>query len=61
MPRIKSLIKKYGDNLDMELQQRAVEYSAIFSKHDEMRLALSFSVSHPSIHTHAHTSTCILS
>lgn len=38
MPRIKSLITKYGDNLDMELQQRAVEYTAIFSKHDEMRL-----------------------
>ena len=40
MPRIKSLINKYGDNLDMELQQRAVEYSAIFSKHDEMRLEI---------------------
>ena len=40
MPRIKSLITKYGDNLDMELQQRAVEYTAIFSKHDEMRLVL---------------------
>lgn len=40
MPRIKSLITKYGDNLDMELQQRAVEYTAIFSKHDEMRAGL---------------------
>ncbi len=28
---------KYGDNLDVELQQRAVEYCAIFSKHDDMR------------------------
>ena len=38
MPHIRSLITKYGDNLDMELQQRAVEYTAIFSKDDEMKL-----------------------
>lgn len=37
LPRIKTLISRYGNNLDMELQQRAVEYSAIFSKHDGMR------------------------
>ncbi len=47
MPRIKSLITKYGDNLDMELQQRAVEYTAIFSKHDEMRFAFSVLLSLP--------------
>ena len=40
MPRIKNLITKYGNNLDVELQQRAVEYSAIFSKHDDMRLVV---------------------
>ena len=37
LPRIKTLVSKYGDNLDMELQQRAVEYGAIFNKHDGMR------------------------
>ncbi len=37
LPRIKSIVSRYTDHLDMELQQRAVEYSAIFVKHDQMR------------------------
>lgn len=40
LPRIKTLVQKYGDHLDMELQQRAIEYTAIFSKHDQMRVGL---------------------
>ena len=31
------MVSSYGNNMDMELQQRAVEYCAIFSKHDNMR------------------------
>lgn len=34
------MVSSYGNNMDMELQQRAVEYCAIFSKHDNMRAAL---------------------
>ncbi|CAI8030946.1 AP-1 complex subunit gamma-1 [Geodia barretti] len=37
LPRIKAMVSSYGNNMDMELQQRAVEYCAIFSKHDNMR------------------------
>ncbi|XP_011409718.1 PREDICTED: AP-1 complex subunit gamma-1 [Amphimedon queenslandica] len=37
LPQIKSIISQYCNNLDTELQQRAVEYGAIFSKHDGMR------------------------
>ncbi len=37
LPRIKALLVRYSQHLDMELQQRAVEYSAIFNKHDQMR------------------------
>lgn len=37
LSRIKGFINKYSDHLDMELQQRAVEYVTIFSKHDKMR------------------------
>ena len=33
------MVSSYGNNMDMELQQRAVEYCAIFSKHDNMRCA----------------------
>ena len=39
LPRIKSLLTHYSGHMDMELQQRAVEYSAIFNKHDNMRYA----------------------
>ena len=31
------LVSKYGNHLDVELQQRATEYWAIFNKHDDMR------------------------
>ena len=31
------MVSSYGNNMDMELQQRAIEYCAIFSKHDNMR------------------------
>ena len=34
------MVSSYGNNMDMELQQRAVEYCAIFSKHDNMRYTL---------------------
>ena len=34
------MVSSYGNNMDMELQQRAVEYCAIFSKHDNMRSGL---------------------
>lgn len=40
LPRIKALLVRYSQHLDMELQQRAVEYSAIFNKHDQMRAGL---------------------
>ena len=30
-------MSKYSDNMDTELQQRAVEYVTIFSKYDQMR------------------------
>lgn len=45
LARIKAIISHYSNNLDMELQQRAVEYVAIFSKHDKMRF-----VEKPRIH-----------
>lgn len=37
LDRIKALMGKYGESLNVELQQRAVEYKAIFAKHDVMR------------------------
>jgi len=37
MSRIKTLLNRYSDHLDMELQQRAVEYSAIFKKDEAVR------------------------
>ena len=37
LPRIKSILSQYSNNLDMELQQRAIEYVTIFSKYDKMR------------------------
>ena len=35
--RIKTVIAQFGVNLDVELQQRGVEYGALFSKYDSMR------------------------
>ncbi|XP_043562758.1 AP-1 complex subunit gamma-1 isoform X1 [Chiloscyllium plagiosum] len=38
--RIKKIISVYGSSIDVELQQRAVEYNALFKKFDHMRSAL---------------------
>lgn len=38
--RIKGVIKKYSRSLDVELQQRSVEYSQIFNKYDNLRPSL---------------------
>ncbi|CAH1779344.1 unnamed protein product [Owenia fusiformis] len=38
--RIQSVLSIYGSSMDLELQQRAVEYSALFTKHDQMRSGL---------------------
>uniref|UniRef100_UPI00398EA4C9 AP-1 complex subunit gamma-1 isoform X3 n=1 Tax=Pristiophorus japonicus TaxID=55135 RepID=UPI00398EA4C9 len=38
--RIKKIMSVYGSNIDVELQQRAVEYNALFKKFDHMRSAL---------------------
>ena len=34
---IKRILANYTNNMDAELQQRAVEYSTLFSKYDHMR------------------------
>ncbi|KPP72386.1 hypothetical protein Z043_108617, partial [Scleropages formosus] len=38
--RIKKVVSIYGSSIDVELQQRAVEYNALFKKYDHMRCAL---------------------
>ncbi|XP_061695175.1 AP-1 complex subunit gamma-like 2 isoform X1 [Syngnathoides biaculeatus] len=38
--RIRSLVSIYGSCTDVELQQRAVEYNALFRKYDHMRAAV---------------------
>uniref|UniRef100_A0A6Q2YB38 AP-1 complex subunit gamma n=1 Tax=Esox lucius TaxID=8010 RepID=A0A6Q2YB38_ESOLU len=38
--RIKKVVSVYGSSIDVELQQRAVEYNALFKKYDHMRPAL---------------------
>uniref|UniRef100_A0A8C9SRZ5 AP-1 complex subunit gamma n=1 Tax=Scleropages formosus TaxID=113540 RepID=A0A8C9SRZ5_SCLFO len=38
--RIKRVVSIYGSSIDVELQQRAVEYNALFKKYDHMRAAL---------------------
>ncbi|XP_048448250.1 AP-1 complex subunit gamma-1-like isoform X2 [Rhincodon typus] len=38
--RIKKIMSVYGSSIDVELQQRAVEYNALFKKFDHMRSAL---------------------
>uniref|UniRef100_A0A8C1FTZ8 AP-1 complex subunit gamma n=1 Tax=Cyprinus carpio carpio TaxID=630221 RepID=A0A8C1FTZ8_CYPCA len=35
--RIRSIVSIYGSCIDLELQQRAVEYNALFKKYDHMR------------------------
>uniref|UniRef100_A0A8C9WM56 AP-1 complex subunit gamma n=1 Tax=Scleropages formosus TaxID=113540 RepID=A0A8C9WM56_SCLFO len=35
--RIKRVVSIYGSSIDVELQQRAVEYNALFKKYDHMR------------------------
>uniref|UniRef100_A0A8C5HBF3 AP-1 complex subunit gamma n=1 Tax=Gouania willdenowi TaxID=441366 RepID=A0A8C5HBF3_GOUWI len=37
--RIRSIVSIYGSCIDLELQQRAVEYNALFKKYDHMRYA----------------------
>ncbi|XP_014672206.1 PREDICTED: AP-1 complex subunit gamma-1-like [Priapulus caudatus] len=36
-PRVKSVVSIYGSHVNMELQQRAVEYHALFGRYDTMR------------------------
>ncbi|XP_016049903.1 AP-1 complex subunit gamma-like 2 isoform X2 [Erinaceus europaeus] len=38
--RIRQVVSVYGSCLDVELQQRAVEYNALFRKYDHMRAAI---------------------
>ncbi|XP_069341633.1 AP-1 complex subunit gamma-like 2 isoform X2 [Eulemur rufifrons] len=38
--RIRQVVSIYGSCLDVELQQRAVEYNALFRKYDHMRAAI---------------------
>uniref|UniRef100_A0A8C8M4P6 AP-1 complex subunit gamma n=1 Tax=Oncorhynchus tshawytscha TaxID=74940 RepID=A0A8C8M4P6_ONCTS len=38
--RIKKVVSIYSSSIDVELQQRAVEYNALFKKYDHMRPAL---------------------
>ncbi|XP_061791844.1 AP-1 complex subunit gamma-like 2 [Nerophis lumbriciformis] len=38
--RIRSIVSIYGSCIDVELQQRAVEYNALFQKYDHMRAAV---------------------
>ncbi|XP_069491572.1 AP-1 complex subunit gamma-1 isoform X2 [Ambystoma mexicanum] len=38
--RIKKVVSVYSSSIDVELQQRAVEYNALFKKYDHMRSAL---------------------
>lgn len=39
LSRIRSIVSIYGSCIDVELQQRAVEYNALFKKYDHMRYA----------------------
>uniref|UniRef100_A0A8C3V2G7 AP-1 complex subunit gamma n=1 Tax=Catharus ustulatus TaxID=91951 RepID=A0A8C3V2G7_CATUS len=40
--RIKKVVSIYGSSIDVELQQRAVEYNALFKKYDHMRMISRF-------------------
>lgn len=35
--RIKTIINKFEVNMDVELQQRGVEFGSLFDKHESMR------------------------
>jgi len=35
--RIKNVINQFEVNMDVELQQRGVEFGSLFNKHDSMR------------------------
>lgn len=39
-PRIKKVVDAFGGSLNVELQQRAVEFSSLFSRHDQLRGSL---------------------
>ncbi len=39
-PKIESMITMYGSNLQVDLQQRGVEFSQLFKRFDHMRAAL---------------------
>lgn len=40
LERIKTIINKFEVNMDVELQQRGVEFGSLFGKHESMRTAL---------------------
>jgi len=37
MPTIKRVLARYGTSMNLELQQRSVEFSSLFNKHDDKR------------------------
>lgn len=39
-PKIKSIVDAFGCHMNVELQQRSVEFSTIFTKHNQLRLSL---------------------
>lgn len=39
-PRVKRTVDAYGCHMNVELQQRSVEFSTIFTKHNELRFGL---------------------
>uniref|UniRef100_A0A8C4HLH9 AP-1 complex subunit gamma n=1 Tax=Dicentrarchus labrax TaxID=13489 RepID=A0A8C4HLH9_DICLA len=49
--RIRSIVSIYGSCIDVELQQRAVEYNALFRKYDHMRYATILLVHSNNVHT----------
>uniref|UniRef100_A0AAR2LCI9 AP-1 complex subunit gamma n=1 Tax=Pygocentrus nattereri TaxID=42514 RepID=A0AAR2LCI9_PYGNA len=44
--RIKKVVSIYGSSIDVELQQRAVEYNALFKKYDHMSLLANLGTQH---------------
>ncbi|XP_028392024.1 AP-1 complex subunit gamma-1-like [Dendronephthya gigantea] len=57
LDRIKKLINRFSNNMDMELQQRSVEYLALFRSFDEMRVGLLERI--PVMDTKSATSTTV--
>uniref|UniRef100_A0A673XK69 AP-1 complex subunit gamma n=1 Tax=Salmo trutta TaxID=8032 RepID=A0A673XK69_SALTR len=49
--RIRSIVSIYGSCIDVELQQRAVEYNALFKKYDHMSQSLSSTAPGPASST----------